>query len=206
MEWARNVAGTGALPAELRSQRGIGGHEGVDEPQRGHLFLALVRDEPIQARIVEAAADRRGKRGAEPELHAGTRGRIATGGIEPPLAIKFMFPRPAASAPSSIGCRNNPNRWLAVGDALFVRVPRWESRSSAAEVSLYGREFVKPALRLHGAFRSRRMTGARQSCANPRDVREVDLTSASRHGRSPRASRPSTSATTGRRSATESIT
>ena len=35
MEWARNVAGTGALAPSCDRTRGIGGHEGVDQPQRG---------------------------------------------------------------------------------------------------------------------------------------------------------------------------
>jgi hypothetical protein len=48
------------------------------------------------------------------------------------------------------------------------------------------------------------MTGGRQSCVRP--VREVDRLFAGNYGRSPRASRPSMRATTGRRSATESMT
>src|SRR5262245_28248452 len=54
--------------AELRTDRGVVGDEGVDQLQRNYLLFALVLLEPAQVGAIEAVANRRREHGAERQI------------------------------------------------------------------------------------------------------------------------------------------
>ena len=58
------------IRAQARANGGIIGDEGVDQPERGDLFLALMLLEPAQARGIEAKRRRQRDEGAKDEMHA----------------------------------------------------------------------------------------------------------------------------------------
>src|SRR5436190_4669800 len=56
------------IAAELRANRGVMGNEGVDQLQRGYLFLAFMLLEPIQAGIIETIPNCGGKSKAKHQI------------------------------------------------------------------------------------------------------------------------------------------